>query len=739
VTAPEPYFDDGQVQLFLGDCLDVLAELPDCSIDAVCTDPPYGLEFMGREWDTFKPSQARIRTRPDQRTNPAEGKSVVSVPESYTAGQPFQAWCFAWASECLRVLKPGGYMLAMGGSRTWHRLACAVEDAGFEIRDSVADLTGQDAAGLMWVYAGGFPKSADAGRAIDMKVCPQDGRHFMRQMPANPKPGDHVCPESEEGDPWRGWGTALKPAHEPIVVARKPLAGTVAANVLQFGTGALNIGGCRVGTTRDVPASNSNRETASVYGAFGAGGGPDNLNPDMGRWPPNVLLTHSADCKRTGTREVPSNARSRRKPAGSAKFPGAYGDLVNDQDRAYGNPGAPEVVEVWDCAEAQTIRVKRFTLPDGTVVEPASTSAPVLLGALEAVRDLLPSASRSAGTQSTLGSGQAHVVPGSGPAGSRGDYPADHRSGGAPAREAAEGGRSSAPRLADALESALALGRSPGRTPRSQPGDRPSSSDDAPGSNTPGRTAPGRTGVGDLCAPSASAGKASSTAGTGSLGLLPAGPGDSTPPSSTPASGGSTESIPSRTACTDEEFRLLASSALSEASFEGVVTCTDHTVVLPGCPVAELDRQSGALTSGVPAVRRLSGSDANGNTSAAYGAESRPAGSQMVGYGDTGGASRFFPAFRWQAKAPASERPRLADGTAHPTVKPLTLMQWLVRLVTPPGGLVLDPFGGSGTTAEACVIEGFNCILVEKDPASAELIKARLSKPIQPVMFGEAG
>ena len=100
-----------------------------------------------------------------------------------------------------------------------------------------------------------------------------------------------------------------------------------------------------------------------------------------------------------------------------------------------------------------------------------------------------------------------------------------------------------------------------------------------------------------------------------------------------------------------------------------------------------------------------------------------------------GGASRFFPVFRYEAKAGASERPRLEDGTAHPTVKPVDLMAWLVRLVTPPGGLVLDPFAGSGTTAEACIIEGFRCVLIEQDPKSAELIKTRLSKPIQPAML----
>jgi site-specific DNA-methyltransferase (adenine-specific) len=109
----------------------------------------------------------------------------------------------------------------------------------------------------------------------------------------------------------------------------------------------------------------------------------------------------------------------------------------------------------------------------------------------------------------------------------------------------------------------------------------------------------------------------------------------------------------------------------------------------------------------------------------------------MVSYGDAGGASRFFPIFRYEAKATAAERPRGDDGHAHPTVKPLDLMRWLVRLVTRPGGLVLDPFGGSGTTAEACVIEGFRCVIIEKDPASAALIVKRLDKPIQQAMFGD--
>ena len=114
----EPYYQDATVTVLAGDCLDVLRTLPDNSVDSVVTDPPYGLEFMGKEWDAFKPPSARIRTRLDGRTNGAE-KSTVSTPEAYKAGRPFQQWCELWAAECLRVLKPGGHMLAFGGSRTF--------------------------------------------------------------------------------------------------------------------------------------------------------------------------------------------------------------------------------------------------------------------------------------------------------------------------------------------------------------------------------------------------------------------------------------------------------------------------------------------------------------------------------------------------------------------------------------------------------------------------------------------
>lgn len=189
VTAP--VFGVDGATLLHGDCIEVMASMPDCSVDAVVTDPPYGLEFMGREWDGFSDAAA------------------------------FQEWCRRWAVEALRVLRPGGHLVAFGGTRTYHRLAAGLEDAGFEIRDCLA-----------WLYGSGFPKSMNVSKAMHLAGV-DDGDAHARD----------------------GWGTALKPAFEPAVLARKPLVGTVAANVLEHGTGALNIDGCRVGEGGRFPAN----------------------------------------------------------------------------------------------------------------------------------------------------------------------------------------------------------------------------------------------------------------------------------------------------------------------------------------------------------------------------------------------------------------------------------------------------------------------------------------------------
>jgi site-specific DNA-methyltransferase (adenine-specific) len=237
--------------------------MPDASVDSVVTDPPYLIGFMGKGWDA------------------ADG----------IAGQP-EVW-----AECLRVLKPGGHLLAFGGTRTYHRMACAIEDAGFEIRDS-----------LHWVYGSGFPKSLDVSKSIDKAA----GAERPREEPQRRARASTAIAESgfgadgwapqvkeaatPEAAAWSGWGTALKPAHEPIVVARKPLVGTVAGNVLAHGTGALNIDGCRVGSDGGTTKGNPPKgKSNGVYGD-GLNGACDIVPLNAGRWPANLVFTHAADC-----------------------------------------------------------------------------------------------------------------------------------------------------------------------------------------------------------------------------------------------------------------------------------------------------------------------------------------------------------------------------------------------------------------------------------------------------------
>ncbi len=246
------------INLMLGDCLNVLKSIPDNSVDSIVTDPPYGINFMNKGWDNQVPG--------------------VDV----------------WA-ECLRVLKPGGHLLAFAGTRTQHRMATRIEDAGFEIRDMIA-----------WVYGSGFPKSMDVSKAIDKAAGAERevvGNKLTGRANAPRDEGrNHIdcaggqmvvpvtAPATDEAKQWEGWGTALKPALEPITVARKPFAGTVANNVLKHGTGAINVDGCRVGNEVRFNAPAGNKPNGSCL-RMSLTCMPNDADGSTveGRWPANLI------------------------------------------------------------------------------------------------------------------------------------------------------------------------------------------------------------------------------------------------------------------------------------------------------------------------------------------------------------------------------------------------------------------------------------------------------------------
>jgi site-specific DNA-methyltransferase (adenine-specific) len=249
--------------IYHGDCREVMATLDAESVDAIVSDPPYGLSFMGKEWDSFKAGDIAMRRNP--------AMDAVNAGASRQGGRQracsdyqkrqrrdmlaFQEAMESVFFEALRVAKPGAHLLAFGGTRTYHRLACAIEDAGWEIRDCV-----------MWVYGSGFPKSHDVSKAIDKAAGAKRGRKTVRSKSVSTCYAQDEWTRQHGGTrldaqaitdaaaQWSGWGTALKPAWEPIIVARKPLCGTVAENVLRHGTGGINVDGCRVASSDQIAA-----------------------------------------------------------------------------------------------------------------------------------------------------------------------------------------------------------------------------------------------------------------------------------------------------------------------------------------------------------------------------------------------------------------------------------------------------------------------------------------------------
>jgi DNA modification methylase len=527
-----------------GDCIEVMASMDAASVDAIVTDPPYGLGFMGKRWDALPP-----------------GEDV--------------------AREMLRVLKPGGHLLAFGGTRTYHRLAVAVEDAGFEIRDTIA-----------WLYGSGFPKSHDVSKAIDKAAGAE--REVVGEQPdrwtqkggvlnfSTDRPQESVpvtgAPATPEALGWDGWGTALKPAHEPIVVARKPLDGTVAANVLEHGTGALNIDGTRIehdgrgiwGNHGQRP-ENHRAEPGSNGTTMGRGwNAPGSRRHDAGRWPANVVLDEEA------------------------------ADALDPADQ-------------W----------RRFFYVCGAEsIEAESTSA----GRKTASSDA---------SSRTDGSGSRRTVQ------SRPDT------------------TSTTATTTGSTTGSTTSNSSNGRDtrPTTEPSEPPRSNE-----------------TGSACAPDAASGSRSTSTQSGAL-----------------ESGRATASPANPSTCASGE--------------RGTESATTRT-----CAPIALDSGTNPRAFYVAKASRAE----------------RNAG--LDGFEERAAGNFEDDAYEWATDGKGNPRSApVAKRNHHPTVKPLALMRWLVRLVTPPGGTVLDPFTGSGTTGCAAALEGFEFVGIEREPEYADLAEARIA------------
>jgi hypothetical protein len=524
-----PHYEDATVTLHHGDCLDVLRELPDASVESVVCDPPYNLSFMGRQWD------------------------------SHATPVAFQAWCALWTAECLRVLKPGGHLLAFGGTRTWHRLACAVEDAGFEVRDSIA-----------WLYGSGFPKSLRVSR--DERFCHCDGHAgtSSRTSPAPPL-DDHTRTQDDAGAAEHGG----RSAHHVTRTALDSLAD------------------CR--------------------GERGSDGEP--LRPEP------------ADARSS----LPSleDARGRSRSVVPADGPDAGSSRSPSQAQRNGHPSSQGYLSRSDA--------------------PSSPHGDTDSSSTEPLRTGLGSGSPASGT-SHMGE-------------SLSAWP-----------NCLTCGKPQANELGTALKPAfepVVVARKP------------------------------------LTGTVASNVLAH---GTGALNI----------------DGCRIEGVvPQVTQGAEDRIYgngkgLRSEPMLSQPHAAGRWPAN---VVLDESQAAALDLMSGTLTSGANPARRGVDGDRT-----AYGDFAGQEDANPQRGADSGGASRFF----YTAKAASEERVRV-DGIAHPTVKPLSLMRWLVRLVTPPGGTVLEPFAGSGTTVEACILEGFHCVAIEREADYLPLIVQRINRRRDPV------
>lgn len=656
------------MKLILGDSLQKLKDLPTNTVDAIVTDPPYGWRFMGKAWDGADIE----KTMRDKQNGPREGKALAAgmYAQDFTSNQYFMHWTYDWAQEAIRVLKPGGHMLVFCGPRTYHAMAMGVEMAGFEIRDQ-----------LQWLFGSGFPKSLDVSKAIDKAagaertevVGTKLGRPGMAKDGSNQSfdsstntygsggilSSDITAPATDDAKRWQGYGTALKPANEPIVLARKPLEKgfTVAENVLKWGTGALAIDATRIAASDQAAlAKNWDREKLTdmrggSYGNGQASGIANTHSAPQGRWPANCLFDEEAARlldEQSGVSKSPRETKHT--PDIARKQSNAYGDYSQSGRTIQGHGdsgGASRFFKV--------IKQNKFDILGECLVKNAD------------------------GRQSNVSEGSVQSL--------------------------------------------------------AQQSSQHASADKNQNKNT--------------CAPNAQ---------NDSRTIQEIEPSEST----SFAQNHATPSIDSENlsgSASDVETRLKSITtdfAQSIAAIHPDLARSLHGLGFTDCSKDFIQNLSHVLTAEnqantVTTETIQSFSKLFGSVARAIASNTQDLVSGTVS--DCGqSASRFL----YQAKASKRERNAGLEGMPeresternsfkglpdlrmeheqarnpsanhHPTVKPIKLMEYLVRMVTPPGGIVLDPFMGSGTTGCAAVKLGRQFIGIEREQEYIEIARCRI-------------
>jgi DNA modification methylase len=664
-------------------------------VSAVVTDPPYDLVSISKRWG--KANQAP--TKDSRFVNMARGFMGQSWDGTGIAFDPA-----TWA-EVLRVMRPGAYLLAFGGTRTYHRMTCAIEDAGFIVRDCI-----------MWLHGQGFPKSHNIGDGI---------------------------------------GTALKPAVEPIVLAQKPLDGTYKNNYARWGCGALNIDAARIGTGDDRASGGG--LGLPIRGYHGWDARTD--RPTGGRWPANAVFSHADGCEEVGARKVKAGGG----PAAVIRTSAGYeGASLGKDSRAEGtlctshrDADGMETVSAWRCVEGGTVTTYAYEYKLDALT-PLSEPAHLLDRLQSLLQDLrehstngnslLQNASafyRSEHRQSAAGpdglsDAVAYALRLTELPGFQSGYQSCPRFCDAHVHHVLTACQDGLPSLIDALDRVHSVLSELVHSPQSPVTGRPSSLDDARLYGRRLHTHESKTVPADLHE------------------VLPVlePHTEGTTQSAQPQNGqrantswSNTSEHDSHKTPTDSVGKSAAVRLLSLLVFDlawrfilpaHIIQRVEIDINLPSCPVAELDRQSGVSTSGKPV----------GTRNAVGGFQNSTPGMPLTGYGDSGTASRFFfvakPSRAERERGLAARaRQRVNDGrdtpidnpyqrgetarlNTHPTVKSTALMRHLLTLVVPPGGIVLDPFAGSGSTGVAAAELGMEFVGIEREEAYYRIALARI-------------